>query len=292
MALPLALIPAVARAAQLASKLLRVPLPVRPKTIPRVSPSPKPTPQPGPKRPVAGPLPDQEVQPGPTEAPPDGERAPADEPAPEEATQEDEKEDEDVCCDPYEFKYHWPIETKPALKPEYASTPTMRRAAMFQRWTCGAREYHCSGGGKTAWADGLQPEICYMKEAKWNEKKSSPYVLGTLQDFMSDKMYPDIYEQFDNYGNICRDPDPPCTECWGVGLLVIVNTPDTVPFFNALCYMTIPDGRWRVDIQTMPKNILEEMHDKYSDGIDEYDADIRDIFNDPHNKNIRNKLGK
>lgn len=79
-------------------------------TLPKPRPQTQPRPQPGkdPKRPVAGPLPDQEAQPGSTEAPPEGERAPADEPAPEEASQEDEKEEEDVCCDPFKFQYEWP----------------------------------------------------------------------------------------------------------------------------------------------------------------------------------------
>lgn len=266
--------------------LLREPKPQQAPPITRPQTAPRPQPGQDPKRPVATPLPGEDAQ---TDTPqPNEDATPEEEAQPE----EEEKEDEDVCCDPYQFRYHWPIATKPAPRPHAGLKPNKRRERMFQRWTCGAREYHCSGGGKTAWADGLQPEICYMKDAKWNEKKSSPYVLGTAQDFLIDRAYPEIYKQFDKYGEICRDPDPPCTECWGVGLLVVVNTPDTVPFFNALCYMTIPDGRWRVDIQTMPKSIIEEMHDKYSDGIDAHDDVIRDIFNDPINHNIRKNLGK
>ena len=110
-------------------------------------------------------------------------------------------------------------------------TPTYDQRHQFQIKHCGNEEIEVIGGGAKIWADGINLQAGELLEAKFIEKpNSSPFISGSqIPPFIRAKIINEIENEFRRYAAIINDTDTPV-----VGLQVIVNLEEAVPFFEGL----------------------------------------------------------
>jgi hypothetical protein len=110
-------------------------------------------------------------------------------------------------------------------------TPTYSQRHQFQIRHCGTEEIRVRDGGEEIWADGIDFQTGQLLEAKFIEKlASSPYINDSrVPPFIRIKAVGDVENEFRRYAAVIGDPETPV-----VGLRVIVNIEEAVPFFEAL----------------------------------------------------------
>jgi hypothetical protein len=110
-------------------------------------------------------------------------------------------------------------------------TPTYDQRHQFQIRHCGDKEIRIKGGGAEIWADGINFQTGELLEAKFIETpKSSPFINNSqIPPFIRAKIVGEIENEFRRYAAIINDSDTPV-----VGLQVIVNIAEAVPFFEGL----------------------------------------------------------
>ena len=86
-------------------------------------------------------------------------------------------------------------------------------------------------GGEEIWADGINFQTEELIEAKFIENPAnSPYInSSSVPPFIRTKVVRDVENEFRRYAAVINDPDTPV-----VGLQVIVNIEEAVPFFESL----------------------------------------------------------
>ncbi len=86
-------------------------------------------------------------------------------------------------------------------------------------------------GGEEIWADGISFQTGQLLEAKFIENPAnSPYISSSrIPPFIRTKAVSDVENEFRRYAAVINDPETPV-----VGLLVIVNIAEAVPFFESL----------------------------------------------------------
>jgi hypothetical protein len=111
------------------------------------------------------------------------------------------------------------------------STPTYSQRHQFQIRHCGAEEIRVRDGGEEIWADGINYQTGQLLEAKFIENPvNSPYVsTSNVPPFIRAKILGDVENEFRRYTAVINDPNTPV-----VGLQVIVNLEEAVPFFEGL----------------------------------------------------------
>lgn len=110
-------------------------------------------------------------------------------------------------------------------------TPTYSQRHQFQIRHCGAEEIRVRDGGEEIWADGINYQTGQLLEAKFIENPAnSPYVSASnVPPFIRAKVVGDVENEFRRYAAVINDPNTPV-----VGLQVIVNIEEAVPFFEGL----------------------------------------------------------
>jgi hypothetical protein len=132
----------------------------------------------------------------------------------------------DGCCNPFEFKHNWPKNQRGAVNEE--ANPM---AYQYQVIVCGPTEYLCaSTTGTTVWADGLIPDRCWMKEAKWSKSNIDSLFRSTKPDFLQRQ----VVDEYARYGVVAHNPAPPAKPCWNIKLRTITNYVENRPFFLLL----------------------------------------------------------
>ncbi|MGQ5226617.1 DUF6531 domain-containing protein [Streptomyces sp. yara] len=113
-------------------------------------------------------------------------------------------------------------------------------ARAYQIRHCGPIEYRATGGGERVWADGIDGNTAELLDAKHVGKPGdSPFIPGSkTPPFIRDKIIKDLDEEFRRYGAVVNDPNNPA-----VGLRVVTNHPDAVPFFQGLMQQHGVPGR-------------------------------------------------
>jgi hypothetical protein len=110
-------------------------------------------------------------------------------------------------------------------------TPTYSQRHQFQIRHCGTEEIRVRDGGEEIWADGINSETGQLLEAKFIENPAnSPYISSSsVPHFIRIKVVSDVENEFRRYAAVINDPETPV-----VGLQVIVNIEEAVPFFESL----------------------------------------------------------
>jgi hypothetical protein len=110
-------------------------------------------------------------------------------------------------------------------------TPTYSQRHRFQIRHCGTEEIRVRDGGEEIWADGINFQTGQLLEAKFIENPAnSPYVsTSSVPPFIRTKAVSDVENEFRRYAAVINDPETPV-----VGLLVIVNIAEALPFFESL----------------------------------------------------------
>lgn len=109
-------------------------------------------------------------------------------------------------------------------------TPTYSQRHQFQIRHCGAEEIRVRDGGEEIWADGINYQTGLLLEAKFIENPAnSPYVSASnIPPFIRAKIVGEVENEFRRYTAVINDPNTPV-----VGLQVIVNIEEAVPFFES-----------------------------------------------------------
>lgn len=118
------------------------------------------------------------------------------------------------------------------------SAPTYSQRHLFQIKHCGNQEIRVKDGNEEIWADGIDLQSGELLEAKYIENpNNSPYISGSrIPPFIRAKAVSDVENEFRRYAAVINDPNTPV-----VGLRVIVNIEEAVPFFeNLLQQFNIP----------------------------------------------------
>lgn len=110
-------------------------------------------------------------------------------------------------------------------------TPTYSQRHQFQIKHCGLQEIRVRDGEEEIWADGINYETGQLLEAKFIENPTnSPYISGSnVPPFIRAKVVGDVENEFRRYAAVINDLNTPV-----VGLQVIVNIKEAVPFFESL----------------------------------------------------------
>jgi hypothetical protein len=110
-------------------------------------------------------------------------------------------------------------------------TPTYSQRHLFQIRHCGAEEIRVRDGGEEIWTDGINFQTGELLEAKFIENPAnSPYISDSrVPPFIRIKAVSDVENEFRRYAAVINDPETPV-----VGLQVIVNIEEAVPFFASL----------------------------------------------------------
>ncbi len=114
-------------------------------------------------------------------------------------------------------------------------------AFRYQTRHTGPTEYLVTGGGHSAWADGIRDEDCYLLDAKHvGDPDNSPYVPGSqAPSFIRQQVYQQEDDLFRRYAAALRDPTTPLT-----GLEIITNEPRSVVYWQGfLNQQSVPGGR-------------------------------------------------
>ena len=116
------------------------------------------------------------------------------------------------------------------------SLNTMRQTGtapedLYQIAKIGDLEYQATGGGAVAMADGFDGNTAELLDAKFvGNPARSPFIPDSgLPDFIRAKISAKTNDLFSRYADIINDPSNPL-----VGLRVITNHPDAVPYFEGL----------------------------------------------------------
>jgi hypothetical protein len=137
-----------------------------------------------------------------------------------------------ACCNPADFKL-WAVERPNQITDAKMerSTPWKERSAPVKGWTyqyCmyGSRsDYVCSGRGKTSYPDARFPDRCWIGDAKYiQDVKKTPF-RPNVPDFLKTEIQDKIDCEYDRYGIVSRNPDPPAQTCWNIGLQTLVSQP-------------------------------------------------------------------
>ena len=110
-------------------------------------------------------------------------------------------------------------------------TPTYSQRHQFQIKHCGLQEIRVRDGGEEIWADGINYQTGQLLETKFIENPTnSPYISGSnVPPFIRAKVVSDVENEFRRYAAVINDLNTPV-----VGLQVIVNIEEAVPFFESL----------------------------------------------------------
>jgi hypothetical protein len=111
------------------------------------------------------------------------------------------------------------------------SAPNHNVRYRFQIKYCGLEEIRVRDGGEEIWADGIDLHTGQLLEAKFIEHPAnSPYVSNSnIPPFIRAKIIGEVENEFRRYGLIINDKNTPF-----MGLRVIVNRPEALPFFTEL----------------------------------------------------------
>jgi hypothetical protein len=111
------------------------------------------------------------------------------------------------------------------------ATPTYSQRHLFQIKHCGTVEIRVKDGNEEIWADGIDLQSGELLEAKYIENfNNSPYISGSrIPPFIRAKAVGDVENEFRRYAAVINDPNTPV-----VGLRVIVNIKEAIPFFESL----------------------------------------------------------
>ncbi|NET59915.1 MAG: hypothetical protein F6K47_28325 [Symploca sp. SIO2E6] len=110
-------------------------------------------------------------------------------------------------------------------------TPTYSQRHRFQIRHCGVEEIRVRDGGEEIWADGINFQTGQLLEAKFiGNPVNSPYISNSnVPPFIRNKAVGDVNNEFRRYAAVINDPETPV-----IGLQVIVNIKEAVPFFESL----------------------------------------------------------
>ncbi|SFR52340.1 hypothetical protein [Litoreibacter janthinus] len=135
------------------------------------------------------------------------------------------------CCHPVQFRTVWlrrgnvPVSNRMRFRPTFDESDFLRgsggqvaiqRGHQYQIDTCGNWEYTCRGGGRIAQPDGERSASCWMREAKYQMPR--PTRGFGDNDYTPPHDASRIQRQFQTYGVVANNPDPPARPCWHIGL--------------------------------------------------------------------------
>jgi hypothetical protein len=116
-------------------------------------------------------------------------------------------------------------------------------AKKFQRVHAGEEELLVKGGNEQVWADGASLGDAHLVEIKHiKDPDTSPFIDGSkCGDAVRGMIRDQVYKEFKRYAAVINDPATPA-----VGLEVIINDAQAIPFFQALMHQLGIPGRIRV----------------------------------------------